>query len=655
MSLSLFTRKALACWCAVLALPATVLAQGNYAPSGSQYPISGVLPGDQVHPNLSISTNGGYLVWEDNITDGYGLGVSAVKLDGTLSAPFAPFRVNATGTNDQERPVVALLKNGGAAFAWQGGKQGFQHIYARFLSAANTWLTSDVLVNSATNRSQINPAISALMNSNVVVVYGSFNQVNSNSLQDVYAQILNPGGQKVGSEFLVNQFTAFNQRSASVAGLTGGGFVVVWVTEQQRSGSLDVTSPDYLYNTTNRPTVDIYARLFTASGTPVGNEFLVNTAPEITSSPVLAAGSDGGFMVTWAQKTAAVPAYGMDILARPYSATGVAGGIVTVNSYLYGDQFAPQISALNTDYFITWTSLGQDGSREGVFGQIIRSSGTRAGSEIRVNTTTIGQQMHPAIATDGNSRFLAVWTSFIGGVGSFDLFAQRYMNVAQPLIPMDPPFVSVPFVISRIGTNDVYQPQLQVSWPFLAGIGVDHYEVYVDGSPVPRVSLDTNIWLMTAADGLSASSTHTFQVAYVALDGRRSPLSNPTTGRTWSGYNWGGVPFEWMSQYYGSMNVQNWPSPTASVAPGGPSVLQVFETGANPLDPNTWLRTAVVKTPQGHFLVWNPQPGQIYQVQTTINLGSWANLGSPRFASGLSDSIYIGGNNMAYYRVLRAR
>ena len=59
--------------------------------------------------------------------------VSAVRLDSTLSAAFAPFRVNNTATNDQERPVVSLLKNGGAAFAWQGGRQGFQHIYARFL------------------------------------------------------------------------------------------------------------------------------------------------------------------------------------------------------------------------------------------------------------------------------------------------------------------------------------------------------------------------------------------------------------------------------------------------------------------------------------------------------------------------------------------
>ena len=38
---------------------------------------------------------------------------------------------------------------------------------------------------------------------------------------------------------------------------------------------------------------------------------------------------------------------------------------------IYGDQYAPRISAIGVDYLIVWTSLGQDGSREGVFGQFV--------------------------------------------------------------------------------------------------------------------------------------------------------------------------------------------------------------------------------------------------------------------------------------------
>ncbi len=448
MSLSLFARKALTCCCVAAALPATVLAQSppsTYAANGNQYPIAGVMPGEQVHPQLSINASGGYLVWEDNITDGYGLGVSALRLDSTLSGSFAPFRVNDTAALDQERPAVSLLNGGGAAFVWQGGKQGFQHIYARFMGLNNTWATSDVLVNAVTNKSQVNPAVATLDNGNVVIVYSSMNQAGTNSMQDVYAQIMTGSGVKSGGEFLVNQFTAFNQRAPSVAALPGGGFVVVWVSEQQRSGSVDVLNPDYLYSPTNRATVDIFARQYHTDGTSVGPEFLVNTASEVCSSPRVAAASDGSYMVTWSQKTFAAPALGWDIYARPFSSTGVPGNVALVNSYQFGDQYTPQISALGTDFYIVWTSLGQDGSREGVFGQFLKSTGAKIGNEVRVNTITVGQQIHPCLASDGQGQFLTVWSSFVGGMGSFDLIGQRWVNDAQPLLTMDPPVVFAPF------------------------------------------------------------------------------------------------------------------------------------------------------------------------------------------------------------------
>ncbi|MEI9961761.1 MAG: hypothetical protein WDM76_11690 [Limisphaerales bacterium] len=143
-----------------LGIPTLVSAQTNYyGTNGIEYAISGSLPGDQVFPDVALTTNGGFVVWQDNITDGSGSGISARRLDGTLSGTFSTFRVNQQGTNNQENPRVALLKNGGAVFVWQGGKPSYQHIYARFLTSSNTFLTdSDVLVNTFTNNFQINPA-----------------------------------------------------------------------------------------------------------------------------------------------------------------------------------------------------------------------------------------------------------------------------------------------------------------------------------------------------------------------------------------------------------------------------------------------------------------------------------------------------------------
>jgi hypothetical protein len=163
----------------------------------------------------------------------------------------------------------------------------------------------------------------------------------------------------------------------------------------------------------------------------------------------------------------------------------------------------------------------------------------------------------------------------------------------------------------------------------------------------------TNIWTMTAANGLTTSSSKSFQVDYVTTDGRRSPLSPSAGGTTWSGASYYGIPFEWMEKYYG-MNFANWPSNVnVPIVPGGPTVYQVFLTGGNPLDPSTWLRTALVNTTEGLFLTWNPQPGLTYQVQVKTNLAaSWNNLGAPRFAAGNTDQIPVGKGSGGYYRVM---
>ena len=99
---------------------------------------------------------------------------------------------------------------------------------------------------------------------------------------------------------------------------------------------------------------------------------------------------------------------------------------------------------------MVWTSLGQDGSREGVYGQFVHEDGSLVGGEFRVNTTTVSQQMQPVVASDGANQFLAVWTSFTPAAPySFDLFAQRYVNVAALLHPMAAPFVYAPFTCEQ--------------------------------------------------------------------------------------------------------------------------------------------------------------------------------------------------------------
>lgn len=420
--------------CLLLA-PTLTRAQNSFSPGGNEYPIAGALPGDQTASSVVIGTSGGYLVWQDNATDGDGLGIRAEHLDANLNKVGLPFRVNVQGVGDQEKPQVARLNDGGAVFVWQGGKQGFQKIYARFLPApGTTFSTGDILVNTYTNDFQIDPQVAVLTDGSVIVVWSSYGQ--DGYYQGVFGQRLSAAGVKLGNEFQINQYPLNNQRNPSVAALVGGGFVVGWVSELQRGTS----------------TVDIYARLFDGNGNPIAGEFPVNTVlTNLCANPSLAGMSDGSFAVAWSQRDLATAnnsqaqfntsvvtprtTNSWDVFVRMFSASGAAKtAAVRMNTLTYGDQYAPKISAFGKNFLATWLSLGQDGSMEGIYGQFLTSAAGLAGVEFQVNTGNGSRQICPTIASDGTNRFLVVWSSYATSF-NFDLFAREYDLIQVSITP----------------------------------------------------------------------------------------------------------------------------------------------------------------------------------------------------------------------------
>jgi len=447
MSLSSFARKMAIRWCLVMAGPAVAFGQPGFTPAGPEYPIAGLLPGDQVFPAAAIGPTGGILVWQDNSVTKTGVRIRAERLDSGLvgiSSFLASSVAKAATTGDQEKPQVAMLNNGGAVVVWQGGKHGFQRIFARFIGPDGKFLKQDVRVSAYPKYHQIDPHVATLANGTVVIVWASDGQ--DGSRQGVFARLFSPAGKALGPEFQVNQYTLNNQRTPSIAALASGNFVIAWVSELQRSSSA----------------IDVYARLFAGSGLPVADEFPVNvTSSNACANPSVAGSSLGGFAVAWSQNSnlsqpasviysqTTIPSTslasvvgstnGWDVFGRLFDATGApATAPARLNQYTYGDQFGPKISALGTNYMAVWSSLSQPDPdtgvidpREGVFGQFITGDGSLVFSnDVHVNTTVAGRQLQPTVASDGASRFLVLWSSPVLAVGKFDfdLFAQQYLQ-----------------------------------------------------------------------------------------------------------------------------------------------------------------------------------------------------------------------------------
>ena len=581
-----------------------------------------VLIGDQVRPSISLQASGGFLVWEDNATDGDGLGISARRIDSNGLGSLGVFRVNETGAVDQQNARVRVTKSGEGIFVWQGGSPGNQEIYARFVDSKGVFATGELLVNTEISGQQANPALALLSDGMVAVTWSSFGQ--DGSLQGVFGQVLSSTGKKIGTEFRVNQFTRANQRTPTVAGLADGSYVVAWVSEQQRFEN----------------SVDIYARVFSPVFGAIGDEILVNTSTNLCANPELSAVSSGGFLAGWSERDLGAGDNSWDIQVRAFDSTGnPVGAANTVNTHQSGSHFAPQIASNGRDQMVVWTSMGQDGSAEGVFGRFINSSGEGESAEFQINTFSQSKQMHPVVASDGGDQFIAAWTSFIGGVTSFDLFAQRYgLDALKPL----PPFVSA-----------LSSTKLSITWPGAGPSTVSGYEVYVDGNVQPMEVSQNVATISTLVPG----SNHSIRIAYRFVDGSKSALSEPATGTTWgSDENLDGLPDDWQTTYWGADSFK-WPEPKSDGDGDGASNLQEFLAGTNPVESSSVLRMQIDSSTQGNFLNWNSKAGFVYQVQSSGDLnGSWSDVGAPRFAAGVRDSVLLEGSTAyTYYRVKRVR
>ena len=87
--------------------------------------------------------------------------------------------------------------------------------------------------------------------------------------------------------------------------------------------------------------------------------------------------TDEGFTAAWSGRlkhpqTDAERDDGWDVYARLFALDGTPKqDELRVNTFSYGDQFRPKLSFQDGVNFVLWTSMGQDGSFEGVVARLL--------------------------------------------------------------------------------------------------------------------------------------------------------------------------------------------------------------------------------------------------------------------------------------------
>ena len=307
-------------------------------------------------------------------------------------------------------------------------------------------------VNAHTTNQQVSARVAVGFDGSFVVVWASMNQAAPSSGLDVYARRFDPSGLPLGGEFIVNQFTSWNQSLPAIAMSNGLQFVVVWaggtpggvdneIFARRFDGAGQALGDEFRVNTysggdesfptvamdmdgdfvvtwdTFNPTVgdgyDVYARRFSSAGVPQGDDFIVNTdVPNHDYTSSVAMDDEGNFVVAWHAEFQDGSGHG--VYARRFDSTGGGlGNEFRVNTFTTNNQLFPAVAMdADGDFVVAWQSQGQDGSGTGIFAQRFSAGGAPAGPEFMVNTYTADGQDAPSVATDGAGNFIIAWESF---------------------------------------------------------------------------------------------------------------------------------------------------------------------------------------------------------------------------------------------------
>jgi hypothetical protein len=345
---------------------------------------------------VGMDANGNYVaVWASQNEDGSGWGVYGQRYSAFGVPLGGEFQVNTTTAGDQNAPAVAVAPNGSFIVTWQSQGQdgsGLGVFAQRFDSSGNR-LGSEFQVNSYTAGDQAHPSVAVDANGDFVIAWQSNNQDGSG--WGVYAQRYNSAGSAVGGEFRVNSDTWLDQKNPQVAMDAAGNFVVVWQSAWQDGVGWG-----------------IYGQRYDSAGNRAGGEFRVNSTTLWDQvDPAVAMSSAGQFVVTWSSWGQDGLNWGID--GQRYFANGApTGGEFRVNVTTAGDQVSSTVSMDSQgDFLVGWQSQGQDGSGWGVYGREYNGqTGMPVTGEFQLSSTTAGDQVHPSWAMDSKGAAVALWS-----------------------------------------------------------------------------------------------------------------------------------------------------------------------------------------------------------------------------------------------------
>ena len=279
-------------------------------------------------PAVTGLTGGGFVVtWAE-----FGH-VKAQILNATGGKVGDEFLLGNLPNREQELPEVAALANGGFVLTWttqDATKPDYHHVRSQIYDATGVKVGSEWSPSQETANSHV----ASLTSGRYVVADTEYTRtlLGSTSIQyhsHIVLHMFTATGREIGFGFSPDAY--LDAGAGPIAGLAGGGFVIAWGTMLQLfdsgggavgrafssdaqpaqhgivraigalpDGGFVVVWTDSAAKTGDTSFNSIHAQVFDASGSKLGNEFLVNTETlDSQESPSIAVLANGDFVISW--------------------------------------------------------------------------------------------------------------------------------------------------------------------------------------------------------------------------------------------------------------------------------------------------------------------------------------------------------------------
>jgi hypothetical protein len=238
--------------------------------------------GRQLHPSVAAGgPNMLVVAWESRVTVGNAERASVrVQRFDPNGLSLGGVIVADTSAYDCRYPDVAMDGTGRFAVVWMRDRSSHP-IVARLFDADGVPVTDPFEVDTASIASITRPSIA--MNPLGYFVIAWDGDPDRASKDDIYARCYDPNGLPRGEPFVVNTIRAGIQQWPRVAMNDANEFVIAW---EHDTGEPNAT--------------EIAARYFDPNGTPVGDQFQLNTYTlDAQRYPDVAMAGDGSYIAAW--------------------------------------------------------------------------------------------------------------------------------------------------------------------------------------------------------------------------------------------------------------------------------------------------------------------------------------------------------------------